>query len=51
MKLKQAEVIPSDKKHDLLKKENYRPFSFLLHLSTVLEKTNSFTRKSNKYLR
>ena len=37
-KPKRSEVIPSYKKLDPLKKENYRPVSLLPHLSKVFEK-------------
>ena len=36
--LKQSEVIPLCKKLDPLKKENYRPVSFLPHVSKVFER-------------
>ena len=37
--LKLSEVIPVYKKLDLLQKENYRPVSFLPHVSKVFERT------------
>ena len=35
---KKLEVIPLHKKKDLLKKENYRAVSLLLHISKVFER-------------
>ena len=47
-KLKKSEVIPLYKKQDLLKKENYRPISFLPHVSKVFERI--FYAQINNYM-